>query len=113
MEWIILLTVFGIIFLGELGDKTQLIVFNISIEYEKSYKLAIGAMIGFATIVTLAIILGSFIQMFIPISFIAIISGIIFIVIGLIEIRDLKELYRGNAKTEDEESLNIKENVLK
>ena len=113
MEWMIFLSVFGIIFLGELGDKTQLIVFNISIEHEKSYKVAIGAMIGFATIVTLAIILGNFIQMFIPISFIAIISGIIFIVIGFIEIRDLKELYKGNAKTEDGGSSNIKEYPLK
>ncbi|HDZ54332.1 MAG TPA: TMEM165/GDT1 family protein [Candidatus Nealsonbacteria bacterium] len=31
MDWVILFTTFGILFLGELGDKTQLIVFNLAL----------------------------------------------------------------------------------
>ncbi len=100
MNWITFFTVLGIIFLGELGDKTQLIVFNISLQHEKSYKVAIGAMIGFALIVSLAILLGNIIQMFIPLSFITLISGFVFIIIGIIELRPLKRLYKEYYKQE-------------
>ena len=95
MNLIILFTVFGVLFLAELGDKTQLIIFNLVIELEEEpYKIGIGASLGFATIVTIGIIFGSLITQFIPISIIAIISGIVFIIIGLLEIRKLKGLYR-------------------
>ncbi len=93
MDWVILFTTFGILFLGELGDKTQLIVFNLALEHEKSYKIGIGATIGFAVIVSLGVFLGAVITKFIPISTIAIISGIIFMVLGIIEIPKIKKLY--------------------
>lgn len=93
MDWIILFTTFGIIFVMELGDKTQLIVFNLALEHEKSYKIGIGATIGFAVIVSLGVFLGAVITNFIPISTIAIISAIIFIVLGIIEIPKIKKLY--------------------
>lgn len=93
MDIIILLTVFGILFLAELGDKTQLIVFNLSLEYEKSYKVGIGAMLGFATIVTIGVFFGAVITEFIPSFFISIFSGIIFIIVGILGIRGVKPLY--------------------
>jgi len=86
MDWIIFLTVFGILFLGELGDKTQLIVFNLTLEQEKSYKVGIGATLGFAVIVTIGVLFGSIITNYVPISLISIISGIIFILLGIIDI---------------------------
>lgn len=82
------------LFLGELGDKTQIMVFNLSLEHDKSYKVAIGSILGFITIVTLGIVLGSIINQFIPIKLISIISGIVFILIGVLETRTLKELYQ-------------------
>jgi len=104
MDWIILLTTFGILFLGELGDKTQLIVFNLALEHEKSYKIGIGATIGFAVIVSLGVFLGAVITNFIPISTIAIISGIVFIVLGIIEIPKIKKLYH-------EKSIKLLDNI--
>jgi len=76
MDLFILLTVFGILFLGELGDKTQLIVFNISLEHEKKYKVGIGATLGFAAIVTLGVFFGTIITNYIPLNLISLISGI-------------------------------------
>ena len=93
MDWIIFFTTFGILFLGELGDKTQLIVFNLTLEYKKPYKVGIGTTLGFAVIVTLGVFLGTIITNFLPISIIAIISGIIFIIIGILEIPKVRELY--------------------
>lgn len=94
MEWFILVIVFGILFLGELGDKTQLIVFNLALEHKKAYKVGIGATLGFAAIVTLGVFIGAVITAFIPLTVISIISGIVFIVIGLLEARHLKALHK-------------------
>jgi putative Ca2+/H+ antiporter (TMEM165/GDT1 family) len=104
MDLIILLTTFGVLFLGELGDKTQLIVFNLSLEHEKSYKVGIGATLGFAIIVSLGVFFGAVITKFIPISIITIISGVVFILIGLIGISGIKKIYneRKNASLKDD-----------
>jgi len=87
------LIVYGILFIGELGDKTQLIVFNLALEYKKFYKVGIGATLGFAVIVTIGILFGSLITEFVPLGFISLISGLLFIAIGLIELRNIKSLY--------------------
>ena len=93
MEWVVFFLVFGILFLGELGDKTQLIVFNLSLEHQKPYKVGLGATLGFAVIVTIGVFFGMIVTRFVPISIIAIISGIVFVVIGILESRGLKKLY--------------------
>lgn len=93
MDFIVILITYGFLFLSELGDKTQLIVFNLALEYEKFYKVGIGATFGFALIVTLGVLFGAIIAELIPSVIISIVSGVIFIMIGLLEIRSLKSLY--------------------
>jgi len=93
MDIAIFLLVYGILFIGELGDKTQLIVFNLALEYKKFYKVGIGATLGFAVIVTIGILFGSIITKFVPLGLISLISGLVFIAIGLIELRNIKSLY--------------------
>jgi len=105
MEWFIVLIAFGILFLGELGDKTQLIVFNLSLEHKKPYKVGIGATFGFAVIITIGVFFGIIITNLIPLFIITIISGIIFINIGIIETRGLKELYKKEYYSESNISL--------
>jgi len=93
-----MLITYGILFLGELGDKTQLIVFNLALEYKKFYKVGIGATLGFAVIVTLGILFGSIITTIIPLDIISLISGLLFIAIGIYELRDIKTLYLNQKK---------------
>ena len=93
MDIAIFLIAYGILFIGELGDKTQLIVFNLALEYKKFYKVGIGATLGFAVIVTIGILFGSLITEFVPLGLISSISGLLFIAIGLIELRNIKSLY--------------------
>jgi len=109
MEWVIFFLTFGILFLGELGDKTQLIVFNLTLEHEKPYKVGIGATLGFAVIVTIGVFFGLIITNFIPLIIITIVSGIIFIVIGIIEARGLKQLYKENKNSKSNSSLKTDE----
>jgi putative Ca2+/H+ antiporter (TMEM165/GDT1 family) len=104
MNIVVLFTVFGIIFLGELGDRSQLIIFNLVLELdEKPYKVGIGASLGFAVIISIGILFGNFITEIIPIFIISIISGLVFIIIGILETKDLKTLYY-NRKTHYNES---------
>ena len=93
MDWVILFITYGILFIGELGDKTQLIVFNLTLEFDKSYKVGIGATLGFALIVSLGVIFGAVITQFIDLSIITLLSGILFIVIGVIELPKIRKLY--------------------
>jgi putative Ca2+/H+ antiporter (TMEM165/GDT1 family) len=105
MDLFILLTVFGILFLGELGDKTQLIVFNISLEHEKKYKVGIGATLGFAAIITLGVFFGTIITNYIPLNLISLISGIVFVLIGVLDARNLKPLYIEHYKLKQGEEI--------
>ncbi len=93
MDIAVFLIAYGILFIGELGDKTQLIVFNLALEYKKFYKVGIGATLGFAVIVTIGIVFGSLITEFVPLGLISLISGLLFIAIGLFELRNIKSLY--------------------
>ncbi len=101
MDLATFLITYGILFLGELGDKTQLIVFNLALEYKKFYKVGIGVTFGFALIVTIGVFFGAVITQFIPLFIISIVSGIIFIIIGILEARNLKELYLEKYKNND------------
>ncbi|MFX0000352.1 MAG: TMEM165/GDT1 family protein [Candidatus Hodarchaeota archaeon] len=113
MDILTILITYGILFLGELGDKTQLIVFNLALEYKKFYKVGIGVTFGFALIVTIGVFFGAVITQFIPIFIISIASGIVFIIIGILEARNLKKLYlekhknineTGNSALDDSDS---------
>jgi len=95
----ILLLTYGILFIGELGDKTQLIVFNLALEYKKFYKVGIGVTVGFALLVSIGVFFGAIITQFVPLFIISIASGIVFIIIGVIEARNLKRLYLERKKS--------------
>lgn len=108
MDIAVILITYGILFIGELGDKTQLIVFNLALEYKKFYKVGIGATLGFAVIVTIGILFGSLITEFVPLVLISLISGLLFIAIGLFELRDIKSLYLNERKLKSDSIENKK-----
>ncbi len=111
MDVLIILITYGILFIGELGDKTQLIVFNLALEYKKFYKVGIGATLGFAVIVSIGILLGSLITQIIPLNVISLISGLLFIIIGIYELRDIKSIYLNERKLKSETNL-VKQNNI-
>ena len=107
MDWIILFITYGILFLGELGDKTQLIVFNLTLEYEKKYKVGIGATLGFALIVSLGVIFGAIITQYVDLSIITLLSGILFIVIGVLELPKVKKLHQERQEKNKNNTIDI------
>lgn len=107
MDWVVIFITYGILFLGELGDKTQLIVFNLSLEYEKKFKVGIGATLGFALIVSLGVIFGAVITQYVDLSIITLLSGILFIVIGSLELPKIKKLYQERQDKKKNKSIDV------
>ena len=101
MDIATILIVYGILFLGELGDKTQLIVFNLALDYNKFYKVGIGVTLGFVVLVTIGVFFGTVITKFIPLFIISIVSGFVFIIIGIIEALNLKKVYLERKKSKN------------
>ncbi|MFX1281764.1 MAG: TMEM165/GDT1 family protein, partial [Promethearchaeota archaeon] len=93
MDFTTILIVYGILFVGELGDKTQLIVFNLALEHDKFYKVGLGVTFGFVILVSIGVFFGTIITKFIPVFIISIISGVVFILIGIIEAFNIKTNY--------------------
>lgn len=70
--------------LAELGDKTQIAVFCLSSKTKNYLSLLFGVILAFAVADGLAIIFGDFITRFVPINYIKITAGIIFLAFGII-----------------------------
>ncbi|SFM61761.1 TMEM165/GDT1 family protein [Methanolobus profundi] len=74
---------FLLVGLAELGDKTQLAVLVLSTKTRKYTSLLAGVMLAFIVTDGLAILLGNFIANRIPMDYVRIGAGILFIIFGL------------------------------
>ena len=75
---------FGMIFLAELGDKTQLAVLSLTADTRKPVSIFLGAMIAFAAITLLAVIFGEALAKFVPEFYLKKAVALIFIGVGII-----------------------------
>ncbi len=73
--------------LAELGDKTQLSVVLLSSKTEKRIQLLLGVMLAFIIVDGIGILLGSWITNVVPENWLKTLSGIIFVVFGLMTLR--------------------------
>lgn len=73
--------------LAELGDKTQLSVLLLASKTEKHLQLLIGVMLAFFIVDGFAILVGSWITNVIPLNLLKILSGLLFIVFGILILR--------------------------
>lgn len=75
---------FVTISLAEIGDKTQLALFCLASRTHKRASLLLGALLAFAINDGLAIVLGEFMSQVIPLVYVKIIAGVVFIGFGLL-----------------------------
>ena len=68
--------------LAELGDKTQLAVLCLASKTKKYLSLLLGIILAFVITDGLAIMLGNFITTYIPMVYIKIVSGSIFVLLN-------------------------------
>ncbi|MFX1297073.1 MAG: TMEM165/GDT1 family protein [Promethearchaeota archaeon] len=74
---------FGLIFLAELGDKTQLMVITIAVKKKSPFKIGIATSIGIFLVAIIGLILGISVSMVTPIFWIKIAGVIVFFLSGI------------------------------
>jgi putative Ca2+/H+ antiporter (TMEM165/GDT1 family) len=83
MDFKILLTTFWVIFLAELGDKTQLATFAFAVETKSRFAVFLGSAGALILTSLLAVIFGSVISRLVPAHYVKIGAGGLFVLLGL------------------------------
>ena len=84
MDWRVLFTTFGIIFLAELGDKTQIAAMTMAAQKKRPWEVFIGASLALATVSALGVLVGTTLGQYLPVEWIKRVAGAAFIVIGVL-----------------------------
>ena len=84
MDWKIFGSTFLLIFLAELGDKTQLAVIALSAKEKTPLTIFVSAIFGFALATVIAIIIGTLGAKYVPVEIVQKAAAVAFIVIGVL-----------------------------
>ena len=84
MDLRVTLTTFGIIFLAEMGDKTQLAAMAMAADSKKSWTVFIGASLALAAVSALGVLVGSVVGDYVPLVWVKRVAATAFIVIGVL-----------------------------
>ncbi|MBI4301619.1 MAG: TMEM165/GDT1 family protein [Chloroflexi bacterium] len=82
MDWKLLVTTFGLLFLAELGDKTQLSVISMSAKSGKPWPVFVGAVGALAVVTLVGVMLGGVITRTVPSHYIRYAAGGSFLLLG-------------------------------
>ena len=83
MDWKVVLSTFGMIFLAEVGDKTQLATMAFAAERHRPLAVFLGAASALVFTSALAVAAGSVITRFVPARYIQWSAGALFVFVGL------------------------------
>ena len=88
MDWKLIASTFGIIFLAELGDKTQLAALTLSASTRQPVAVFIGATLGLAAVSAIGVAVGAGLSEAIPMQIVRKVSAAAFVIIGLAMLLD-------------------------
>lgn len=83
MDFKVMLTTFGMIFLAELGDKTQIATFCFAAESKSRLAVFVGSASALILTSLLAVVFGSVINRVVPWSYVRTGAGVLFVLLGL------------------------------
>ena len=84
MDWRVLASTFGLIFLAELGDKTQLAAIAMSAESKAPLAVFVGAVVALALVTLIGVAVGGTLTRVIPARYIRMAAGGLFVIIGVL-----------------------------
>ena len=82
MNWKVLFTTFGLVFLAELGDKTQLMTMALSAQSKSPRSVFIGAAVALVLSSVIGVLVGGLLVRYVPAQYIRLGSGVLFMVVG-------------------------------
>lgn len=80
----VIFTTFLIVFVAELGDKTQLQTMLLATQSKSLWPVFVGASLALILSSLLGVIAGSYLTKYIPASYLQTSAGIVFIVVGIL-----------------------------
>lgn len=83
MDYKILLTTFGMVFLAELGDKTQVATFCLSADCDPKLAVFLGSALALVLSSLIAVFFGATFSRYVPILYIKLGAGFFFVVAGV------------------------------
>ncbi len=84
MDLRVLLTTFGMIFLAEMGDKTQLAAMTMAADSKKPWAVFLGASLALTAVSLLGVLVGSVVGDYVPLVWVKRMAAMAFIVIGVL-----------------------------
>ena len=84
MDWRVFLSTFGVIFLAEIGDKTQLAAMTMAAQSKKPWAVFIGAALALTVVSAIGVLVGGIIGDYIPLIWVKRVAALAFIVIGVL-----------------------------
>ena len=84
MDLRVMLTTFGIIFLAEMGDKTQLAAMTMAADSKRPWAVFIGASLALAAVSAIGVLVGGVIGEYVPLIWVKRVAATAFIVIGVL-----------------------------
>ncbi len=88
MDWRVFLTTFGVIFLAEMGDKTQLAAMTLAAQSKRPWAVFIGSALALTAVSAIGVVVGSLVGNYIPLIWIKRAAAVAFIVIGVLILLD-------------------------
>lgn len=79
-----MMTTFGIIFLAEMGDKTQIAAMTMAAEKKRPWEVFIAASIALAAVSAIGVLVGTALGNYLPLDWIKRVAGAAFVVIGVL-----------------------------
>jgi putative Ca2+/H+ antiporter (TMEM165/GDT1 family) len=84
MDWRVFLTTFGVIFLAEMGDKTQLAAMTMAAQTKKPWAVFIAAALALTAVSAIGVVVGGVVGDYIPLIWVKRVAAVAFIVIGVL-----------------------------
>jgi Ca2+/H+ antiporter, TMEM165/GDT1 family len=88
MDWRVFLTTFGVIFLAEMGDKTQLAAMTMAAQTKRPWTVFIGSALALTAVSAIGVVVGSVVGNYIPLIWVKRAAAVAFIVIGVLILMD-------------------------
>ena len=88
MDWRVFLTTFGVIFLAEMGDKTQLAAMTMAAQSKRPWTVFIGSALALTAVSAIGVVVGSVVGNYIPLIWVKRVAAVAFIVIGVLILMD-------------------------
>ena len=84
MDWRVIGATFALLFVAELGDKTQLAVINMTCRHQRPWAVFLGATLALALVTLLGVVGGQLVTRVVPTQILSKVSAVLFVLLGIL-----------------------------